>query len=63
MFKLPFKLGESYGRIFRPIKGNLNEVSFRNNANGIKRLFTYASKPNLDNMPESVARKMNNTID
>lgn len=63
MYKAPFKTGERYEHVFRPIKGNHNDVSFRNTANGIKRLFTYASKTDIEKMPESVKRKMNNTID
>jgi hypothetical protein len=63
MYKVPFKTGENYEHVFRPIRGNHNDVSFRNSANGIKRLFTYASKSNINNMPESVKRKINNTID
>lgn len=63
MYKVPFKLGASYEHVFRPIHGNHNDVSFRNTANGIKRLFTYASKTDIDKMPDSVRNKMNNTID
>jgi hypothetical protein len=63
MYKVPFKTGNSYEHVFRPIKGNHNDVSFRNNANGIKRLFTSASKTEIDKMPYSVKNKMNNTID
>lgn len=63
MYKVPFKTGVSYEHVFRPIKGNHNDVSFRNTTNGIKSLFTYASKTDIDKMPESVKNKMNNTID
>lgn len=63
MYKVPFKTGENYEHVFRPIKGNHNDVSFRNTANGIKSLFSYASKTDIDKMPESVKRKLNNTID
>jgi hypothetical protein len=63
MYKVPFKTGNNYEHVFRPIKGNHNDVSFRNTANGIKRLFTYASKTDIDKMPESVKNKLNNTID
>jgi hypothetical protein len=63
MYKVPLKKGESYELVFRPVKGNHNDVSFRNTANRIKSLFTYASKTKLENMSESVITKMNNTID
>ena len=63
MYKVPFKSGENYEHVFRPIKYNHNDVSFRNTVNKIKSLFTYASKTDINNMPESVKRKMNNTID
>lgn len=63
MYKVPFKTGFNYELVFRPIKGNHNDVSFRNNTNGVKKLFTYASKTDIYNMPESVKNKMNNTID
>lgn len=63
MYKVPFKFGANYEHVFRPINGNHNEVSFRNTANGIKRLFTNASKTDIDKMPDSVRNKMNNTID
>lgn len=63
MYKVPFKTSENYENVFRPVKGNHNDVSFRNTANGIKSLFTYASKTDIDNMSKSVKRKMNNTID
>jgi len=63
MYKVPFKWGVSYEHVFRPIQGNHNDLSFRNNAIQIKRVFTYASKTDIDNMPESVKNKMNNTIE
>ena len=63
MYKVPFKSGENYEHVFRPIKYNHNDVSFRNTVNKIKSLFTYASKTDINNMHESVKRKMNNTID
>ncbi len=63
MYKVPYKNGENYEHVFRPIKGDHNDVSFRNTAQSIKRLFTYASKTELTNMPESVKKKLNNTID
>lgn len=63
MYKVPFKNGENYEHVFRPVKGDHNDVSFRNTANRIKSLFTYASKTELEKMPESVKTKMNNTID
>lgn len=63
MYKVPFKTGENYEHVFRPIKGNHNDVSFRNTANGIKSLFSYASKTDIDKMPESIKTKLNNTID
>lgn len=63
MYKVPFKNGINYEHVFRPIKGNHNDVSFRNTANGIKRLFTYASKMDFDKLPESVLTKLNNKID
>lgn len=63
MYKVPFKKEERYEHVFRPVKGDHNDVSFRNTATGIKRLFTYASKTEFDKMPESVKKKLNNTID
>ena len=63
MYKVPFKSGMSYEHVFRPVKGNHNDVSFRNTTNGIKSLFTYASKTDIEKMSESVKNKMNNTID
>ena len=63
MYKVPFKNGENYEHVFRPVKGDHNDVSFRNTANRIKSLFTYASKTEIEKMPESVKIKMNNTID
>jgi hypothetical protein len=61
-YKVPLK-GEkfSYEHVFRPIKGNHNEVSFRNSAKHIKSLFSYHSK--MKDFPESVQVKLNNTID
>lgn len=53
----------SYEHVFRPVKGNHSDVFFRNTTNGIKSLFTYASKTDIDKMPENVKNKMNNTID
>ena len=63
MYKVPFKNGFDYQHVFRPIKGNHNDVSFRNTANRIKDLFTDASKVDINNLPESVKMKLNNTID
>ncbi|HNP69016.1 MAG TPA: hypothetical protein PKH16_14005 [Aequorivita sp.] len=63
MYKVPFKNGINYEHVFRPIKGNHNDVSFRNTANGIKRLFTSASKMEFDKLPECVLTKLNNTIE
>jgi len=63
MYKVPFKTGESYEHVFRPIKGDHNDVSFRNTAEQIKSLFTYASKADVNNLSENVKKKMNNTID
>ncbi len=63
MYKVPSKSGSNYEHVFRPIQGYHDDVSFRNSANGIKRLFTSASKTDIDKMPESVKNKMNNTID
>lgn len=63
MYKVPSKSGSDYEHVFRPVLGKHNDVSFRNNANGIKRLFTYASKTDIDKIPDSVKNKMNNTID
>jgi len=63
MYKVPFKNGFEYQHVFKPIDGSHNEVSFRNSVNAIKSLFSYASKTDIDNMPESVKRKLNNTID
>jgi hypothetical protein len=63
MYKVPFKTGINYELVFRPINGRHNDVSFRNTVNGIKRLFTFASKADIDKMSESVKNKMNNTID
>ena len=62
LYKIPFKNGTfSYEHVFRPLKGEHNDVSFRNSANGIKRLFTDHMKGK--ELPESVKLKMNNTID
>ncbi len=63
MYKVPFKTEFNYEHVFRPIKGTHNDVSFRNTANGIKKLFTDASKSDVNKMPESVKNKLNNTID
>jgi len=63
VYKVPYKNGESYEHVFRPLKGAHNEVSFRNTVRRIKELFTYSSKADISSMPESVRRKLNNTID
>jgi len=63
MYKVPFKNGDSYEHVFRPIKGDHNDISFRNTVISLKDLFTYASKTDINIMPESVKKKMNNTID
>ena len=63
IYKVPFKNGFDYQHVFRPIKGNHNDVSFRNTVNRIKDLFTYASKADINKLPESVKTKLNNTID
>jgi hypothetical protein len=61
-YKVPFKGNKySYEHVFRPIKGNHNEVSFRNSAKHIKSLFSYHSK--MKEFPESVQVKLNNTLD
>lgn len=61
-YKVPFKGNRfSYEHVFRPIKGNHNEVSFRNSAKRIKSLFSYHSK--MTEFPDSVMTKLNNTID
>jgi hypothetical protein len=61
-YKVPFKGNKfSYEHVFRPIKGNHNEVSFRNSAMHINKIFSYHSK--LKEFPESVLVKLNNTID
>lgn len=62
LYKVPFRDGAfSYEHVFRPIKGEHNDVSFRNSANGIKRLFTDHMNGKL--ISDSVKLKMNNTID
>lgn len=62
LYKIPFKDGTySYEHVFRPIEGEHNDVSFRNSANGVKRLFT--DHMNGKELPDSVKLKMNNTID
>lgn len=63
MYKVPYKKGENYEHVFRPIKGDHNDVSFRNTAESIKRLFTYASKTEMTSMTKNVKKKLNNTID
>lgn len=63
MYKVPCKTGFSYEHVFRPNRGDHNDVSFRNTANRIKNLFTYASKNDIEKLPSSVLNKMNNTID
>lgn len=63
VYKVPHKNGDDYEYVFRPIKGDLNEISFGNTVKAIKELFTYASKAELTNMPESVKKKLINTID
>ena len=60
-YKVPFKTGNSYEHVFRPVHGDHNDVSFRNSAKGIKRLFTSHTKATT--LTDSVLRKMNNTID
>ncbi len=61
-YKIPFKDGTfSYEHVFRPIFGEHNDVSFRNSAKDIKRLFRTHTKDKAIN--ESVTLKMNNTID
>ena len=60
-YKVPFKTNNSYEHVFRPVQGDHNDVSFRNSAQGIKRLFTYHTK--AKELSDSVIRKMNNTID
>lgn len=61
-YKVPFKANRySYEHVFRPIKGNYNEVSFRNSAKHIHSLFSYHSK--MTEFPDSVMVKLNNTID
>jgi len=62
LYKIPLRDGSySYEHVFRPIKGEHNDVSFRNSANGIKRLFN--DHMNGKKLPDSVKVKMNNTID
>lgn len=63
IYKVPHKNEENYEYVFRPIKGDISDIAFGNTVNDIKRLFTYASKAELKNMPESVKKKLNNTID
>ncbi|OJU74821.1 MAG: hypothetical protein BGO09_04405 [Bacteroidetes bacterium 47-18] len=63
LYKVPFKKGNSYEHVFRPIKGFHNDVSFRNSDLGIKRLFTFHTKQDIEKLPESVNQKLNNTID
>ena len=60
-YKVPFKNGFSYEHVFRPVKGQHNDVSFKNQAEKIKTLFTNHTKATV--LAESVLRKMNNTID
>lgn len=60
-YKVPFKNGDSYEHVFRPVRGDHNDVSFRNSAKGVKRLFTHHTRATT--LPDSVKRKMNNTID
>jgi len=63
MYKVPFKNGFRYEHVFRPMKTKLNDIAFRNYTNIIKRLFTNASKSDIDNLSENVKIKLNNTID
>jgi hypothetical protein len=61
-YKVPFKDGSSsYEHVFRPVIGEHNDVSFRNSAKEIKRLFT--NHINEQKLSASVILKMNNTID
>lgn len=61
-YKVPFKGNRfSYEHVFRPTKGNFNEVAFRNSATHIHSLFSYHSK--MTEFPDSVQVKLNNTID
>lgn len=60
-YKVPFKTGEGYEHVFRPVHGDHNDVSFRNRAKDIKRLFTHHTK--VTTLSDGVRRKMNNTID
>lgn len=62
-YKVPFKTGDRYEHVFRPYKKSLNNVAFRNASIGIERLFTYHTKQELVTLPDSVRKKMNNTID
>ncbi len=63
LYKVPFKTGPTFSHVFRPVKGNHNDVSFRNLAIRVMSLFTFPSKIDLNKLPESVKLKMNNTID
>lgn len=61
-YKVPFKGAKfSYEHVFRPVKGNHNEVSFRNTGKHVKSLFSFYSK--MSEFPDSVIAKLNNTID
>jgi len=63
MYKVPFKTGDDYQHVFRPIKGDQNDVAFRNTANRIKKLFTFSTKADINSLSQSVKTKLNNTID
>lgn len=61
-YEVPFKAGTKLQYVFTPTRNSYNEQALENEVANIKRLFTWASKADIDTMSESARKKMNNTI-
>ncbi len=62
-YKVLYKSGDRYSLVFSPFPSKITELTFHNTIGSIKRMFSALSNMDPDNLPDSVARKMNNTID
>lgn len=60
-YKVPFKTGDAYAYVLRPLKNTHNEVSFKNEALKVERVFSGQSPNGVLDL--STTLKMNNTID
>lgn len=60
---VPFKSGKKNSLVFSPFSSDISKLSFQNLEYDVRRMFTQLSGMDIDNLPESVTRKMINTIE